>query len=218
MFKKSFFILLIISSFTLQAQKKNNVKVGINTGLNYTNIWGSYYANDSHPQVGYVLGVGFDISLSNNFSFITNFNYERKSFYVNEAPVFSGFTGSSWPSDIKSVTKFDYLTVPLLLKFKFDGEYSPFINAGPFISVPLNVTNYYDGTKNNLDFNKLFGGNNMGISLGIGYEFELSKTNSLSLELRDDFGLTEVNNASSYSLNDTRMNTASFIAKWNFKI
>lgn len=210
---------LLLSTIVL-SQKKHPIKLGVNAGTNYNSIRGSNLTKDTKDSFGYCIGGSFEIQINSNLSFLTNINYERKSIVKN----YRGFIYPNYvfdptipPTDVKEVTKFDYLSIPLLAKLYFDGYHESFINAGVSINVPIEVRNYFNDMQNNLDFNQLYGENYFGLQLGIGHDFELSEKTLLTLELRDNYGISEIESKSFYG-ESTKMNSINLIATWTISL
>ncbi|MBN8641451.1 MAG: PorT family protein [Flavobacteriales bacterium] len=210
---------LLLSTIVL-SQKKHPIKLGVNAGTNYNSIRGSNLTKDTKDSFGYCIGGSFEIQINSNLSFLTNINYERKSIVKN----YRGFIYPNYvfdptipPTDVKEVTKFDYLSIPLLAKLYFDGYHESFINAGVSINVPIEVRNYFNDMQNNLDFNQLYGENYFGLQLGIGHDFELSEKTLLTLELRDNCGISEIESKSFYG-ESTKMNSINLIATWTISL
>lgn len=209
----------LIFSINFYGQKLN---IGLHGGANNTSLYNSQLGKDYKPEIGYLFGVSIKLKIDNMFSILTNINYEKKSVSKN-------YIGRLYPQneiiinpndypliDIKSEIKFETITIPFMLQCKFDDEEAFFINAGPFITIPLNVKNYNNGIKNNLDFNYILGSQNIGLTFGLGYEFDINEKNFGFIELRNDFGLTEINSMSTYDINGTKMNSLSLTIGCNF--
>ncbi len=215
-------LFLLLSTIVL-SQKKHPIKLGVNAGTNYNSIRGSNLTKDTKDSFGYCIGGSFEIQINANFSFLTNINYDRKSIVKN-------YRGAIYPQnivitdpaiypvvDVKEVTKFDYLSIPLLAKLYFDGYHESFINAGVSINIPIEVRNYSNDIQNNIDYTQLYGQNYFGLQIGIGHDFELTEKTQLTLELRDNFGVTEIESKSFYG-ESTKMNSINLIATWNISL
>jgi hypothetical protein len=66
-----------------------------------------------------------------------------------------------------------------------------------------------------IDFNDLFEDDDLGISFGIGMNFELNDKQTLSIELRDDFGIFDTAKFDYSSISEAKTNTIKLIANWS---
>ena len=122
----------LLLSGNLSAQ--NELRIGVNAGMNYPDIRGHELARYNNFNVGYLVGVSFDYFLKDNLSLKSNINYERKikeiklTHYNYDAEKI----GSSRYREI-----FNYINLPVLLKYEFSNS-KFFANGGPFLNYLLN--------------------------------------------------------------------------------
>ncbi len=105
---------------------------------------------------------------------------------------------------VKAHATFDYITIPVLAKINFgggdrhnnnDGHITGFVHAGPSFNLLLKekyVVKFQDQTEkqtNTENYKTL----NMGVVAGIGLAIPLQDNIALSFELRNNFGLTNIN-------------------------
>jgi hypothetical protein len=115
----------------------------------------------------------------------------------------------------------DYISVPLLLKAKFGKKIKLYVNAGPYLGILLsskNILNAYsnvpeietntDSTTKSTDF---------GISGGIGVEIPVGRSGAFTIELRDNFGLTDISDSKETDAPEIKLNTANLMVGYVFK-
>ena len=198
----------MIFSFNLIAQ--NELKIGVNAGINYPDVRGYDYAKYQNFNVGYLFGINFEYYLNENLSLKTNLNYERKSkehkitYYNYDAEE----SGSKKFSEM-----YDYINVPVLVKYEFLNSHA-FVNAGPFFNYLLNhkfEAGYPEedsaiSPRKKTDF---------GISLGIGAQLPLDEKHFFTLEVRDDFGMLDTGGVPDHLGGEMKTNTLKLILAWN---
>jgi len=204
--KKLFLPLILFSLITFSSfSQENNVSFGINLGGTYSSIRGNGFANKNSSDLDYLVGISLKYQLNDKFSLLGNINYENNTVFYDQIVRYDEngnlviygctFDNPNCAPTFKISTKFQYLTLPILIRYNFDEFFNDFfINGGVFISYLIDTSNYIDGEKNDLDFNSLFKRFNSGLSMGIGYQIEINAKIKLNLELRDNFGLINISN------------------------
>jgi hypothetical protein len=190
---------LLTTIFTYSQNSK--IKFGFQAGLNYSNYRGytipAIYApvyNES-PAFAYLGGIHFEYELNEKLSLKTELNYERKSQKsANNINIRQNFDDPVQEYNFTTKRHYDYLIVPILLKYSFTNKDSFYINGGPFIGFllqskytnDLNVSGFGSSdvitTKNNkkTDF---------GLSFGLGKNFDLKNKKTFYIEIRENLGL-----------------------------
>lgn len=221
--KKTFlsFALLVIAF--LGHSQNTKIKFGVQAGLNYSNFRGytvppelnSVYSES--PAFAYLGGIHFEYPLKEHLSVRIEVNYERKSQQAKNIIEIVSFEQASRTYPFTTKKKYDYLVLPLLLKYHFTDKNSFYVNGGPFIGYLLkstftsdlhvpefNTVNKDDTTNNNkrTDF---------GLSLGFGKHFELDQKSTLSLELRENLGLSNTTKVAVWDSGNVKTNSINFI-------
>ena len=215
--RKYLFLVIIFgltSYHTVHAQNTNNIKIGINAGLNYPDIRGNEYAKYNNFKVGYLFGLSFDYYLNQNLSLKSNINYERK---------IKKFQLTYFNYDAEQIGKenlreiIEYINIPILLKYQFFNSHV-FINGGPFVNIFLNEkfkpeypnenSNEYT-ERNKLDF---------GISAGVGTNISLNEKNDLTIEIRNDFGIIDIGGVPQSVDGEVKTNAIKLVVGWNLGI
>ena len=210
--KKKTFLILLVSSLFLQSsfcQKK--LEYGINAGINYTNLRGNTSLENLNSDFGYLIGITVEYNFNKATSLKTGINYERKNSStgnVDIADQFGNITGTT-----KGKIVFDYLTIPVLLKYKFYDSY--FLNGGPFLSYLLKNEDEIVGFNSidNTDSMKEF---DFGLSFGVGKRIKLSEKNILEIEVRNNLGLSNISDVTVINNGSIKTNSLNLILGLTF--
>ena len=177
--KKS--ILLLIAYFTIlhlnaqSSKREEGIQFGLKAGLNASNFSGDL--KDNKMRNGLHIGLVTEIIISDKFSLQPELLYSAQG-YKDETP------------DAFSKQKFDYLNVPVLVKYYVANNLS--IEGGPQVGYLLNaITRDNDGNTSIPEQSKV----DFGVDLGLSYEL----TSGVFFQGRYNLGITNVNAASNAS-------------------
>ncbi len=177
-----------------KASRKNSILVGIESGPAFSDLRGHDIEKDELMTKTYFsVGVYTGYNFNSKFSLITGLYYDRKG---AKWDLDDFLEGDEIFGDFKAWEKFNYLTLPLYFRYTRSCRRINFhINAGPYISWLMKQesvmefdeaeTFIYDDKENYKDFD-------FGVSAGIGISKNLGSKWLLSLELRDNLGLTNI--------------------------
>lgn len=206
------FLLLIsglLFSFNVSAQTE--FKVGLHGGLNYPDVWGNEYAKYQDFKIGYLLGVSLEQPLSKNLSVKANLNYERK-IKKFEIIYYDYNAEEDGRENFRQV--YEYINVPVLVKYEF-GNSGIFVNAGPFLnylfSEQIKPNDPFDSDIPRPEQKKL----DFGLSAGAGVAITLDNKNEITIEIRDDLGLTDIGGVPAPNSDALKTNTIKLILGWN---
>lgn len=118
-------ILLLLLSFSVFSQ---DIKIGIENGINFSNLYGDLYEGKWIAQPGPVNGIYMQYHLSEWFALQSGLNYT--SLYYNHIPNQYQYNVDFW--------KFSFLRMPLLFKLKTPGKLSFEMGAGLYYSFFVN--------------------------------------------------------------------------------
>jgi hypothetical protein len=104
----------------------------------------------------------------------------------------------------------------LNLKYYVDPQKRFYVNGGPFIGVFLDSHSKVEGEKTNETANGLFKTLDFGCNLGIGTNFKINQKNSLNLELRHNYGLSNISDVKVVNNGTVKTNSFNLIANWQF--
>lgn len=219
--KKAFLILIFSVVATAIGQTQApitesfyRVRLGLQAGPNFSS-WVGDYGKQYQSTINGLAGVSFEYRFNETVSFVTNINYDRKSFRYD-------YLLTPGPSDnlVRAYTRkllFQSVNIPLMVRVYLDPDKMLYVNGGMFYNSVRDVSAKVDiqgrGTQT-LQYDSLFRKEQLGCVLGIGYNFELSPSRSLSIELRDDYGFSGV--LRDYNRTVADLNTVKFIVGYSF--
>lgn len=211
---KKYLFLLLASSATFAQEKP---KFGVNVGGTYSNIRGNEIAETNKYDANFLIGASIEIPLNERFSLLGNLNYERKTF-KNTINVISDdpFDPVIITRNVDVKGRLEYLTIPVNLKYYIDKNKRFYVNGGVFAGIFLNSNTKAEGENSNNDENDLFKTVDFGVNLGIGTNFKINEKNSLNLEVRHNYGLTNISKARVYNDDTVKTNSFNLIANWQF--
>ena len=211
---KKYLFLLLASSATFAQEKP---KFGVNVGGTYSNIRGNEIAETNKYDANFLIGASIEIPLNDRFSLLGNLNYERKTF-KNTINVLSDdpFDPVIFTRNVDVKGRLEYLTIPVNLKYYIDKNKRFYVNGGVFAGIFLNSNTKAEGENSNNDENDLFKTVDFGVNLGIGTNFKINEKNSLNLEVRHNYGLTNISKARVYNDDTVKTNSFNLIANWQF--
>jgi hypothetical protein len=206
------FVFLFISK-AVQSQIKS---VGINLGEAVNSLRGSgiiqdggcvtqsYVANDSSFKfnIGYSIGIDLEYGLNKTFSIITGLKYERKGAHIFvEATDNTGSYIGAFPLSIN----LHYASIPLVCRASFGSRTKFFMNGGGYLAylaegqkkmvfpVPIPTSSGLSSVRDKTNLNNEVKKFDAGILFGLGISIPLGNVVFLSFELRDNFGLYNIN-------------------------
>ena len=188
MLKKQFILaVVLLLSFSLQAQRARNLSFGPLLGVNVSNLHGD--VSNKKSKIGLVAG-GF-------------FNYSIKQTFGVSGQLLYSQLGANFNNDAK--VKLNYLQIPLFATFYFGrglqpGVIRPKLFVGPYVGFLLaakdqNGNDLKDGAGGDL-YNPL----DVGLNLGGGLNYALKNQSWINLDVRYGLGLSDVAKATNVNL------------------
>jgi hypothetical protein len=206
----------------------SEIKFGIQAGLNYSDFRGydaptsdSYYES---PGFSFLGGVNIESQFHEKLSLKIELNFERKTQKADNFISLTDLNGVISYYNFNSYKNFDYLVLPIMLKYNLSDENSFYINGGPFIGFLLKsyFTNDIDveGLNNEvLDTTDLNKTTDFGFALGFGKTINFNDENSIFLELRANVGLTNTSKISLWENNgESKTGSLNFILGYSFSL
>lgn len=166
--------------------------IGIEGGPNYSFLRGNDNISElTDPLLGFTAGFAFQYHFSDLLSIRTGPSFERKGCsQTYTVPAYG--PGGLNTTEEKLHVNFDYVTLPVLVRASFGDQFRFFVNAGPYVGYLLNQTSV-DHTKkkyvNTDSYKKL----DYGVSGGLGIAIPIGDQFDFNVEIRDNFGLADVN-------------------------
>ncbi len=225
--KKLLFSITILLISTINYSQNSKIKFGIQAGLNYSNFRGydipiqfePVYSES--PAFAFLGGLNFEYQIKEKLSLKLELNYERKSQKADNYieiqnqlfdPVFS-----TESYNYTSKKNYDYLVLPIMLKYNFSDKNSFYVNGGPYVGFLLksNLTNdlkNIDGLNN--DPVETTNQNNkidFGLSIGLGKTIEINEKNSIFIEIRENLGLINTSKNKIWGNGEVKTNSLNLI-------
>lgn len=167
-------------------------------------------------SISFTGGIAGQYNINPMWSIKLGAAYERKGAEFEQTTTVGGTTTTS-----KGKFNVDYVAVPLLVKATFGSgkKVRFFVNAGPYVGILMaskfknespttTETDLKDSTKK-IDF---------GVSGGIGMEVLVGTNMGFTVEARDNFGLTDINDSKMTGASKIKTNTFNGMVgfKWKF--
>jgi hypothetical protein len=186
-------VLSITVSFLFCSELKaqtNKFEFGVEASPSFTFLKGSDFIEKFYNgTLGYSGGISFQYNFGKRVALRTNIAYERKG-----GANYGGFTDNYGATIGNSSLNyiFDYLTLPVLVRFSFGNKVKYFINGGPYLGYLLSQTFVIKGDNFktvNIDNTSNYNSLDAGISLGTGLQYPIHEKLYFSSEIRGNLGL-----------------------------
>lgn len=145
------FYLLILLFFLQFKGYTNKIKLGFNTGINFSTIVNSNPSDQFNNGRGFLPGIAFGLNteyiIRDDYSLLFEINYSTKGFTINQTGV-----------RVKSF--YNYFEIPFRLKYYSSSQFA--IEVGPYIGIA-----FKEYLKNNITKSKVYG------NIGNDYDDEL---------------------------------------------
>ena len=221
-------ISLLLISY-LNYSQNSNIKFGIHAGLNYSTFYGydipavfdPVYSES--PAFAFLGGINIEYQIKEKLSLKLELNYERKSQKGNNNNIAIGdIDDLTQRYNFTSKKNNDYLVLPIMVKYNFGNKDSFYANGGPFIGYLLksNITNdlgdiegINNGTVVTTDLNNK---TDFGLAIGLGKMIEINEKNSISIEIRENLGLTNTSKGKVWGNGEAKTNSLNLIIGYQF--
>jgi hypothetical protein len=172
--KKLFFTFIIAFYYQIGLSQNTRFSAGIEAGPGLICLKEPYQNYFENPGVGFSAGIFIQYNAKKIFSLKLAPGFERKG---------------EW--DVNHVN-LNYLVVPLLFRAEIGSKTKGFLNVGPYCGYLTDAyltADYYEGHKNYMEYLNRF---DAGISAGFGINIPIEQIFSISVELRNNFGLYQI--------------------------
>lgn len=219
--------LLLSITFLLLAtpnySQNSKIKVGIQAGLNYANFRGYTIPSEveplysESPAFAYLGGLHFEYQIKDKLSFKLELTYERKSQKADNYIELRNVDGFAESYNFTSKKNYDYLVLPVMLKYNFNDKNSFYVNGGPFVAflIKSNLTNdlqNIDGFNNDpVETTNLNNKTDFGLSIGLGKTIEINDRNSIFIEIRENLGLANTSKNKVWGNGEVKTNSLNLI-------
>lgn len=214
---------LIVLLFSILSYSQNSkIKFGVQAGLNYSTFYGYNLPSgissvfSEKPTFAYLGGLNFEYQIKEKLSLKLELNYERKGQKADTYIEITDTDGFTKDYNFTLKKNYDYLILPIMIKYSFSDKNSYYFNGGPFVGylIKSNLTNDLvdiEGLENDpettTNLNKR---TDFGLSLGFGKTFEFNK-NSIFIEIRENLGLTNTSKTKVWGDGEAKTNSLNLI-------
>ena len=132
------FIILIFNSVFSQEK----VRLGVHSGVNYYSLRGTEVVDDVDSNFGYAIGLNFEYKISEKLSLSTDLIFEKKQvdyFYEFDHSHINPDGSDEEYVHYDAVTKntFNFLKLPITLKYKIGNKNPYFVKSGVYLAKML---------------------------------------------------------------------------------
>jgi long-subunit fatty acid transport protein len=217
--EKLVFTLLLAFFYINSNFAQSKLKIGIIGGLTYSSFRGNSQIETLDAGLDFLAGFSFEYQFKERLSLVANINYDRKTatdkpyLEIIENPEDPGFYGN-----IKIKFKNQFISLPILLKYKFGTNNSFYVNGGLFMSYMLKseLSNDYDNTSSDETDN--YKSMDFGITFGLGKSFKMKNNNEINIEIRESLGLSNISDVPVLNNGSIKTNSISMICNYNFSL
>ncbi len=181
------FIILILSSFSLQAQSKK-FEFGLNGGLVFRQVAPAKRIPRDGISLGFLAGLTTEYHLFDHGSIVLNPGFQRKG---HTSSIESGPYGPR----LKMTYDYNYVVLPMLFR-KYEKKHYFFINAGPYIaflaSQRITYSANYDYPTTYINRTDFYRRVDFGLTAGFGAKIPIKEHFHFMAELQATRGISNV--------------------------
>ncbi len=210
MIKRSYFVFVLAFFAYTAAISQVDFKVGLNLGGQISSLRGFDFVPNANFKLVPMVGLNVELSVSQRLSIVTGINFERWKLKRD----FSYFDEFGRNLGGENTDAYDFFNVPFLIRYRFGNNKNFFIEGGAFM-------NYFNKGRPNglLPLFIVFEEYNFGPTFGVGKIFRLNERLDIALQLRNEFGISNVNKFENWvSGSNVRSNTTRLIATLSYKL
>ena len=211
---------LIFSCVVFLIAQENKMNVGITIGPSIIRAHGAgVNSKFAKSAIGFSAGLSFEYLFSENLSFFTAAQYEKKGYAYHF--IFTDNKGTILKEENYPIN-YNYLTFPLLTRYyiHIGSKTTLYVNAGPYIGLLISQISIFpimNGDEtirgNYTKYSKTF---DLGPSIGLGGILPISDKIDIEYELRENYGLLNTDKtSSSYPL---KTNSVNLLVNFKYKI
>lgn len=185
-------ILLSLCSLMFTAMlfsQDQKLEIGIQLAPSITSLWGNSMINQQNSRLVISPRITLDYYLNQNFALNSGLAFERKGTKSKTTAVDS----MGWPiGDVAFKINYDYLTLPLMATYTFDGKVKFYLGGGTFLSYLISaksiineIEDYPEQTENHIETTKKI---DLGLSFIGGLKIPVADKLLIDIGLREYFG------------------------------
>ena len=192
-------IIALMATNALYSQQK--FEIGLEGGPSIATMRGNSILEErTTSRFGFLGGLSLQYNISKNIAIRSGIGFARKGAYsIDSFNIFDSTSGTFNSTGVLEIcSDFDYISIPLLMRFTFGNKkIKYFANGGAYLTFLTKQLDRKSGTlvfasANDVDGTGNFNEIDYGLSLGLGARYSISQKLDLSLELRNDLGLSDI--------------------------
>lgn len=184
--------LTVLLATTARAQS-HKFEIGIQGSPSLIGLRGNEMVNDAtQTGLGLSAGIAAQYRLTQKLALQTSIGFERKGSFSKGVIL---DTSGNTIGDVKCLQQFDYLVLPILLRFHFGKQQQFYVNVGPYLGYLLRQNNtvksdiFPDYCYSDMAYFKHL---DAGVSAGFGLNVPVNEVLRLSVECRENLGLSNM--------------------------
>lgn len=178
-----FISLTFLGLYTVNAQRQGDFQMGLHAGLNLANV------STADGQSNTSSRISFNVAATGEYYFSESWGIKAKLIYDNKGWS-DAFIEDENFNRITTDFRLNYVTLPLLASWHFGSRKNWYLHFGPYAGFLVSATD----SELNMDIKEVFSSTDFGISLGVGYKFEINRSTILFIEYDAQSGVTDVFN------------------------
>lgn len=220
---RSLFFLIIITIISIQYNtpraQVTTFEMGLEGGPSLRSLRGNTILDSTaKSDVGYSGGIYGQYNIDRMWSVKLGVNYEKKGAKFD----IQSQIGTGIVENFKSKSDLNYITIPLLVKATFGQKIKFFVNAGAYIGILLKQETKTEANSiqpaSTVDGTDNFKKTDIGISGGIGVKIPLSPRFGLTLEVRENLGLTNTSKVQVVDNGSIKTNAINLLAGFSYSM
>jgi hypothetical protein len=177
---------------TLYAQT-SKIDFGLQGSPSLISMRGNEILSDLYYSgMGFSVGISAQFHVNKNTSLVTDLCFERKGAHTDG--VITDMLGDVIGT-FKSQLQFDYLTLPVLVRYSFGEQIRIFVNAGPYMGYLLQQNNKISSDlvgPSSYSSKTDYKSTDFGVAAGFGMTAQINSKLSYTVELRNNLGLKNI--------------------------
>ncbi|MEN9742212.1 MAG: hypothetical protein RLZZ65_17 [Bacteroidota bacterium] len=211
-------LMALLLASTANAQS-NKLQLGIQACPSLISLHGNEMVNQAtQTGLGFSAGITAEFRLTQKFTLQTSLGVDRKG------ALSKGFVSDTLGNtigDYKNHVQFDYIVLPVLLRYHFGKQQQFFVNAGPYLGYLFRQNNkvksdlFQDYSYSDQAYFKQL---DAGVTAGIGMNIPLNEELVLSVECRDNLGISNISKLPVVDGGKNQTNSINFLVGLHYQL
>jgi hypothetical protein len=208
------FLLVTVALTTAVFGQESKFDIGLEGGPSLTFLRGNDVIDTLHkPTIGFSGGLFFQYNFPKTFSLRTNIAFERKGSVAHVPEYYIVYNGNIITMSKYTIdTKFEYLTIPILIKATIGKKIKYFADVGLYFGYLIKQTFVItESTFQIVDYTSHDKRFDMGIIAGLGLGIPIKNKLIISYEIRNNLGLYNVSKVPLINNGKTKTNSTNLL-------